>query len=202
MRTLLLSAAAISLGLGAVWACSSSSTGVAADAGAPPADGAVVARGEYLVKSVALCGECHTPRLPDGRLDTTQWLAGVDRRFDVEPDDDTRGAVSAPNLTPHESGLGGWSSDEIRSAIVDGAGLSGPLTSLMPSYVFHNMAAGDADAIVAYLRSIPPVAHLTSGRQKLTVPVDGPPAPLPEAAVPHTTLPSSDPNFARAERGR
>ncbi len=196
-------ATTLGAGIAALWACGASGSGAnPTDAGPPAADAAVIARGEYLVKAVALCGECHTPRLPTGQLDTTKWLAGVDNRFDIEPDDDTHGAVHAPNLTPHESGLGGWKDDEIKRAIVDGVGIEGPLTSLMPSYVFHNMASEDADAIVAYLRSLPPVDHLMGNRQKLSVPVTGPSTPLPEAAIPHTTLPSSDPSFARAEHGR
>src|SRR5271166_1120922 len=36
-----------------------------------------VARGKYIVEDVAMCGTCHTPRLPDGQLDRSRWLAGA-----------------------------------------------------------------------------------------------------------------------------
>ena len=35
-----------------------------------------VARGEYLVKGPAHCGDCHRPRRPDGPQDLSKFLAG------------------------------------------------------------------------------------------------------------------------------
>src|SRR5271157_3162462 len=35
-----------------------------------------VARGKYLVESVAVCGQCHTPRDSDGNPDRRRWLQG------------------------------------------------------------------------------------------------------------------------------
>ena len=173
----------------------------AADAG--PADPAVIARGEYLVVGVAGCGDCHTPRDASGKPDMSRWLAGVDDRFDVVPDDATRGAISTPNLTPDPTGLADWGDDEIKRAILDGTtDLGKPLYPLMPYYVFHNMTGADADAIVAYLRTIPKVAHAAPPRQPLPLPLTAPASPIPDVAIPHTTLKSNDPNFARAERGR
>src|ERR1017187_5324590 len=36
-----------------------------------------VARGKYLVESVAVCGQCHTPRDSRGELDRSRWLQGA-----------------------------------------------------------------------------------------------------------------------------
>src|SRR5271170_326525 len=36
-----------------------------------------VARGKYLVESVAICGQCHTPRDGNGNLDRARWLQGA-----------------------------------------------------------------------------------------------------------------------------
>ncbi len=187
----------------AVGACQSSSSGPApagVDAGRPAGDPAAIARGEYLVRAVAMCGECHTPRRPDGSLDPKLWLAGVPNRFDVEPVDDARGGISAPNLTP--AALGAWTDDAIRRAMLDGVGENGPLVPVMPSYVFHNLKPADVDAIIAYLRQIPPIDAAVGGRQPLSVPPTAPAAPLADRAIPHTTLKPSDPSYARAERGR
>lgn len=187
--------------LAAASACRRTSSD-ATDAGAATITGDV-ARGEYLVKAVAACGECHTPRRADGTLDTTMWLAGVPDRFDVEPDDDARGSISTPNLTPHANGLGTWTDADVRSAIVDGIDHFGaPLYPLMPSYVFHNLAPADADAIVAYLRSIPAIDHAIPARQPLSNPPAAPAEPIADSAIPHSKLKSSDPNRARAEHGR
>ena len=176
-------------------------TPAAVDAG--PADPAVIARGEYLVKSVSGCGDCHTPRDATGKPDMSRWLAGVDDRFDVVPDDGSMGSVSTPNLTPHATGLVDWTADEIKRAILDGlTDLGKPLYPLMPYYAFHNMKSADADAIVAYLRSIPPVAHAVTPRQPLPLPLGAPASPIADAVIPHTTLKKDDPNFIRAENGR
>ena len=66
-------------------------------------------------------------------------------------------AVSA-NITPHpEAGLGAWSDDEIKRAITKGISRDGrQLLPFMPYWLYDKMEPGDLDAIVAYLRSLPP----------------------------------------------
>jgi hypothetical protein len=164
-------------------------------------DPSVLERGEYLVRNVAGCGECHTPRDAQGNLDMSHWMAGVPDRFDLVPEDDSTGGISTPNLTPYT--LGGWSDDEIKHAFLDGVGVDGaPLFPLMPYYVFHNMSAADADAVVTYLRALPAIAHDMPKRQPLPVALDAPAAAVPASAIPHTTLKTDDPDYASAERGR
>src|SRR5450755_2097206 len=36
-----------------------------------------IARGKYIVESVAVCGQCHTPRDSNGNLDRARWLQGA-----------------------------------------------------------------------------------------------------------------------------
>jgi mono/diheme cytochrome c family protein len=164
-------------------------------------DPAVLMRGEYLVRSVAGCGECHTPRDANGNLDMSRWLGGVAYRFDVVPDDDTMGGISAPNLSP--AALASVSDADIERAFLDGVGLRGEaLYPLMPYYAYRNMTEADADAIVTYLRSIPPIDGQVPPRQPLPAPLDAPAPPLSETEIPHTTLPSTDARYASAERGR
>ena len=164
-------------------------------------DPTVLERGEYLVRSVAGCGECHTPRDAQGNLDQSRWLAGVPDRFDLAPDDDTIGAIPAPNLTP--SALSAWTDDEIERAFLDGVDRTGsPLFPVMPYYTLHNMTADDATAIVTYLRAVPSIDHDAGTRQPLPVALLAPAPPVPESAIPHTTLPAGDPRFASAEHGR
>jgi mono/diheme cytochrome c family protein len=164
-------------------------------------DPTVLERGEYLVRSVAGCGECHTPRDAQGNLDQSQWLAGVANRFDLAPDDDTTGGISAQNLTP--AGLSTWTDAAIKAAFLDGVDDTGaPLFPLMPYYAYHNMTDADATAIVTYLRAVPSITNVVPDRQPLPVSLDAPAPPIPESAIPDTTLKPTDPSYASAERGR
>lgn len=178
-------------------AVSQSSSSSAASA----ASSSTILRGEYLVRSVAGCGECHTPRDASGALDQSRWLAGVANRFDLVPDDDTMGGISAPNLTP--AGLATWSDADIERAMLDGVSQDGsPLFPVMPYYAYHNMTAADAQAIVTYLRALAPVAGTTPPRQPLPVAFDAPAPPVPESAIPQTTLAAGLPEYEAAVRGR
>ena len=162
---------------------------------------AVLLRGEYLVRSVAGCGECHTPRDAQGNLEQDMWLSGVANRFDLTLQDGTTGGISAPNLTP--AALASWTDAQIEQAFLDGVARDGtPLFPLMPYYAYHNMTAADADAIVAYLRAVPANANTTPPRQALPVPLTAPAPPIAVASIPDTTLPSTDPQYATAEQGR
>ncbi len=182
-------------------ACDQSGTTVPVSTSSTPVTPAVLLRGEYLVRSVAGCGECHTPRDAQGNLEQDLWLSGVANRFDLTLEDGTTGGISAPNLTP--ASLGSWTDDQVKQAFLDGVARDGsPLFPLMPYYAYHNMTAADADAIVAYLRAVPAIAHTTPPRQALPVPLIAPAPPIPVASIPDTTLPASDPQYAAAEQGR
>jgi hypothetical protein len=67
-------------------------------------------------------------------------------------------AVSA-NITPHpDAGLGRWTDNEIKTAITTGVSRDGrKLLAFMPYGLYAKMQESDLDAIVAYLRSIPPL---------------------------------------------
>jgi mono/diheme cytochrome c family protein len=110
----------------------------------------VIARGKYIVDGPAACGGCHTPRvggddLAEERPDA--YLAGG-QRFK-----DTRAGYNL--LMPQ---IGSWSDDQIRRAIRDGVDKEGHfLNPLMPYGSYEKMSDADVDAVVAYLRSIPPI---------------------------------------------
>ena len=116
-----------------------------------------VARGQYLVNQVMACGTCHTPRERD-------WPRGGERA-DLALAGNVVGLPSqgiklwVPNLTPDvETGLGGWSDDEIGRAIRDGVGKDGRLLfPLMPFTSYQHVSDEDLRAIVAYLRTVPRV---------------------------------------------
>lgn len=120
----------------------------------------LVARGSYLVNNVASCGACHTGRA-DGKLTSTEsterYLAGG--LYVEEPAMNM--AFYIPNITPHkEDGIGAWSDDEIARAIRDGINRDGKLMMpMMPYPSYQYMSDEDVKAVVAYLRSVPPLPN-------------------------------------------
>jgi len=108
-----------------------------------------VQRGEYLVRSVMGCADCHSPNSPDGEL------IGISQEVNEGP---ISGIFSIPNLTPDmETGLGSWSDAEIARAIREGLDKDGVELVLMPSANYHIMSDADVAAIVGYLRYLEPV---------------------------------------------
>jgi mono/diheme cytochrome c family protein len=115
----------------------------------PDAD-SQVNRGAYLVNGPSHCGECHTPRDIIGGPENA-WA------FSGGPEPDSKDFY--PNITPHEQGIGDWSSRDIVSAL---------RTGILPDFdtfggsmipVQENMAkltTEDLEAIAAYLKSLPP----------------------------------------------
>jgi mono/diheme cytochrome c family protein len=191
-------AGALALGLACDQAGSSLPSAAQPSASATPAQ---IIRGEYLVRSVAGCGECHTPRDAQGNLEQGLWLSGVANRFDLTLEDDATGGISAPNLTP--AALASWTDAQIQQAFLDGVNQYGdPLFPLMPYYAYHNMTAADAAAIVAYLRAIPAIMNTTPPRQALPVTLTLPAPPIPVSAIPQTTLAATDPLYGQAQQGR
>lgn len=159
--------------------------------------------GAYLVRHVAGCMECHTPRLPSGAFDESRLLSGVLDVEDLVPEDDARGAIHGRNLTPHrETGVGGWSDQELMDAFMHGRSPQGRILHwTMPYWLYHSMVEEDADAIVAFLRSIPPVEHAVPDRQPLPQEPEQP-YHLPYDLFPQSTLPQEHPDRAHADRGR
>jgi mono/diheme cytochrome c family protein len=123
----------------------------------------VLARGNYLVNQIAPCGACHTPRIEGtwlGGERTDAFLAGGP----VFDDPDMGFRLVAPNITQdRETGIGGWTDDQILRAVRDGVSHDGRL--LMPPMPFVSwqvMSDDDARAVVAYLRTVPPINNAVS----------------------------------------
>lgn len=118
----------------------------------PPATGAadedraaLVARGEYLARA-GNCMACHTA--PGG----TPWAGGraMDTPF---------GTIYTSNLTPDPTtGLGQWTADDFWKALHEGRARDGRL--LYPAFPYTSytrVTRADADAIWAWLLTLPPV---------------------------------------------
>jgi cytochrome c2 len=115
-----------------------------------------VKRGQYLVDTLA-CTACHSPIDDQKRILPGMYLAGG-LRIRVEP----YGEFTTGNLTSDKAtGLGAWTDDEIKRVITRGTLRDG--TRLLPFPMdwasYSTMKADDLNAIVAYLRTVPPVRN-------------------------------------------
>ena len=125
-----------------------------------------VKRGKYLVESVG-CAECHSPMRDDGSIVEELRLAGG-MRWRVGP----YGDFFTRNLTSDkESGLGNWTDEEIKRAITKGVSRDGRrfMPFPMPWISFASFKEEDLDAIVAYLRTVPPVYNKIPDPQPLNI---------------------------------
>jgi mono/diheme cytochrome c family protein len=115
-----------------------------------------VAYGGYLA-NMSHCVECHTTPGPDGRPDFANHLAAGGRPFFSIPGKMIRSA----NITSDkETGIGAWTDDEVKRAITQGINKDGKkLIPPMPYPFFKNMNAEDLDALVAWVRTLPPVSN-------------------------------------------
>lgn len=113
-------------------------------------------RGAYLA-TIMDCGGCHTPGAFAGKPDKTRPLAGSEVGFQVPG----LGIFNPPNLTPHpETGLGKWSEADIIKALRTGVRPDGrQLAPVMPWPSYAQLTDADAKALVAYLKSLKPVAN-------------------------------------------
>lgn len=112
-------------------------------------------RGEYLVRHVAFCLDCHSER--DWSIYGAPVVAGTEGR----------GAQLAifrltdysANITP--AAIGDWTDGEVVRAITAGVKRDGEaLHPYMPFDTYAGFAEEDVFAIVAYLRTLPPIEHV------------------------------------------
>jgi mono/diheme cytochrome c family protein len=116
----------------------------------------LVKQGEYVV-AVAGCAICHSPSREDGTMIEEFRMAGG-QKFVPRP----FGVFVSYNLTSDkETGLGGWTDDEIKTFVTKGIRRDGtrmiPFPMPWPNYA--HMKADDLNALVAYLRSLPPIKN-------------------------------------------
>jgi mono/diheme cytochrome c family protein len=151
-------------------------------------DAATLERGRYLVEVTGACGNCHTPMGPGGPV-AGRILAGG-TVFDEPPF-----RAVASNITPDpETGIGRWTDAQIAAAIREGKRPDGSLIGPpMPFHFYRGLADRDLGAIVAHLRTVPPVRNAVerSVYRIALPPAYGPPV----ASVP----PPADNPVARGE---
>ena len=115
------------------------------------------ARGEYLVRAVGHCGECHTPRTMTMATDNSRFLAGNAKG----PEDS-----EVPNITPDKATGLAWSEEEIADYLGTGNKPDGDVSGgLMGEMIegtlagFKDLTKADRLAIAQYLKTIPAVKN-------------------------------------------
>jgi mono/diheme cytochrome c family protein len=109
--------------------------------------GGDVARGKYLVESVAMCGECHTPRASNGGVDRTRWLQGASVRWAPAEGGDSNWPLIAPRI----GGNPPANDADMIKLLTTGIWTTGkPLRFPMMPF---RMSEADAKAVVAYLKA-------------------------------------------------
>jgi len=110
-------------------------------------DPRLVERGDYLSHHVAMCVECHSPRDRRGAIVAGEEFRGAPNPF-VAPFPGMPWAIRSVNIR----GLGDLPEEAVIRLLTTGMGRNGaPPDPPMPQF---RMSRGDAEAIVAYLRSL------------------------------------------------
>ena len=106
-------------------------------------DNAQLWRGKYIVESFGACSSCHHKDYSGGLV-----IKGIGFTANV------------PNITQDKkTGIGAWSDEEIIKAIREGERPDGSTIGMpMPIKEYRHISDRDIDAIVTYLRTIPPVS--------------------------------------------
>jgi mono/diheme cytochrome c family protein len=111
-----------------------------------PTDAASIERGNHLVTAIGFCHDCHGEKL-EGK---------------IMADDAITGRLAAPNLTAGKGGVANrlTDADWVR-AIRHGVAPNGKSLVVMASNIFNHFSDADLAAIIAYVKSVPPVDNET-----------------------------------------
>src|SRR5260221_3563764 len=105
-------------------------------------DSATIARGAHVVHALGGCTSCHGDNLAGTKM----------------IDDPAFGRIYALNLTRGKGGVGSTLSDaDFDRAIRHGLAPTGRALKIMPSTDYANLSDEDLAAVIAFVRSIPPV---------------------------------------------
>jgi len=140
----------------------------------------LVKRGDYLVNTIMTCGNCHTPKGPPAAIAGKDFSGGLS--WDEPPF-----KVTAPNITQDkDTGIGAWSDADIKKLLRTGQRPNGvQIAEVMPTAFYGIITDNDLNAIVAYLRTLKPVANKV-------------PDPIYKMQIPHHAFPGAEKPYTEA----
>ncbi len=148
--------------------------------GTASAQSDLVKRGDYLVNTIMTCGNCHTPKGPPAVIAGKDFSGGLS--WDEPPF-----KVTAPNITQDkDTGIGGWSDADIKKLLRTGQRPNGvQIAEVMPTAFYGIITDNDMNAIVAYLRTLKPVANKVAD-------------PIYKMQIPHHSFPDAEKPYTEA----
>lgn len=118
----------------------------------PPDGSDPLVLGEYLVRNVMSCGDCHTPLDADtGAPLVDMFLAGG------QAYQGPWGIVYGGNITPDETGLDGWEYEDYERVFREGVRIDGRRLVFMPWQDYAGLSDDDLDAVITYLQALEPI---------------------------------------------
>ena len=126
-----------------------------AGAAMPAGAETLLARGRYLVESIAGCGNCHTPQGPGGPIMSKAYAGGLKI---VEPGKFT---VFTTNITQDkQTGIGNWTVPQIIIAVREGRRPDGTVVRPpMPIGLYRGLSDRDVRAIASYIKTLKAVGN-------------------------------------------
>ena len=148
--------------------------------GTASAQSDLVKRGDYLVNTIMTCGNCHTPKGPPAVIAGKDFSGGLS--WDEPPF-----KVTAPNITQDkDTGIGAWSDADIKKLLRTGQRPNGvQIAEVMPTAFYGIITDNDMNAIVAYLRTLKPVANKVAD-------------PIYKMQIPHHAFPGAEKPYTEA----
>jgi mono/diheme cytochrome c family protein len=118
-----------------------------------PTDAASIARGKHYVEGVGVCQVCHGQDLAGPVIDDCKDVPCIGFS-----DESMFGKIVPANLTSGLGGIGGsYTDDDYVRAIRHGIGLDNQALTIMPAEEYNKISDDDLGAIIAYLKTLPPV---------------------------------------------
>jgi hypothetical protein len=122
------------------------------------------ARGEYLVRTVAGCQDCHSPSHDGNPLDGMDLGGG----FELSDPGRNMAKVHAANITSDPSGIAHYDEGMFIQVLKSGQVPGRMLNHIMPFENFRKLTEDDLRDMFAYLKSVPPVKHRVSNTEPPT----------------------------------
>ena len=118
-----------------------------------PTDAASIARGKHYVEAVGVCQVCHGQNLAGPVIDDCKDVPCIGFS-----DESIFGKIAPANLTSGIGGIGGsFTDDDYIRAIRHGIGMDNQALTIMPAEEYNRISDDDLGAIIAYLKTLPPV---------------------------------------------
>ena len=132
--------------------------------------------GKYLAGQLGPCIDCHSPRLQNQQVDSSNLFAGGETFVIGDP----FGTVTSLNITQSTNGIKGWTADDVAQVIQKGIDKDKtPLCPPMPfgpRGAFAGLKTADVHDIAEYITHLPAVESPSDGA---TWPMCVPPPPPP-----------------------